>query len=128
MCVNYMRIPHSGFFEGEILLKFHKLMAICENFSLKIFTNQNIILTLYNFTHVPVMPEKNVAVKVNKCVKADSDAISPNSSGVLVQNIPLSRIDAINDDVKPVVETIVDKGKMTRETYKNFLQMRRRQV
>ena len=32
--------------------------------------------------------------KVDKCVKADSDAVLPNSSGPLVQNILASRIDA----------------------------------
>ena len=51
--------------------------------------------------------------KVDKCVKADSDAVLPNSSGPLAQNIPPSQIDAINDDVKPVVATIMDKGKTT---------------
>ena len=64
--------------------------------------------------------------KVDKCVKQDSDAVLPNSSGPLVQTIPPSRIDAINDDLKPVVETMMDKGKTTQGMYeKIFLQMRK---
>ena len=56
--------------------------------------------------------------KVDKRVKegnnlGNSDAVLPNSSGSLTQTIPASRIDAINDDVKPVVETIMDKGTAT---------------
>ena len=70
--------------------------------------------------------------KVDKRVKEDnslgnSDAVLPSSSGSLTQTIPASRIDAINDDVvKPVVETIMDKGQRQREArMRNFLQMRR---
>ena len=53
--------------------------------------------------------------KVDIRVKEDnslgnSDAALPSSSGSLTQTIPVSRIDAINYDVKPVVETIMDKG------------------
>ena len=58
--------------------------------------------------------------KVDKCVKQDSDAVLPNSSGPLVQTIPPSRIDAINDDLKPVVETMMDKGKTTQGMYEKF--------
>ena len=64
--------------------------------------------------------------KVDKRVKEDnslgnSDAVLPSSSGSLTQTIPASRIDAINDDVKPVVETIMDKGiATTRGTYEKF--------
>ena len=64
--------------------------------------------------------------KVDKRVKEDnslgnSDAVLPSSSGSLTQTIPSSRIDAINDDVKPVVETIMDKGTATtRGTYEKF--------
>ena len=51
--------------------------------------------------------------KVHKRVKEDnslgnSDAVLPSSSGSLTQTIPASRIEAINDDVKPVVETIME--------------------
>ena len=38
--------------------------------------------------------------KVDKCVKEDSDAILPNSSGPLAQTIPPSQIDAINNNLK----------------------------
>ena len=46
--------------------------------------------------------------KIDKRVKEDkslgnSDAVLPSSSGSLTQTIPASRIDAIDDDVKPVV-------------------------
>ena len=64
--------------------------------------------------------------KVDKRVKEDnslgnSDVVLPSSSGSLTQTIPASRIDAINDDVKPVVETIMDKGTATtRGTYEKF--------
>ena len=56
--------------------------------------------------------------KVGKCVKEDnslgnSDAVLQSSSGSLTQTIPASQIDAINDNVKPVVETIMDKGTAT---------------
>ena len=64
--------------------------------------------------------------KVDKRVKEDnslgnSDAIFPSSSGSLTQTILASRIDAINDDVKPAVETIMDKRTATtRGTYEKF--------
>ena len=51
--------------------------------------------------------------KVDKRVKEDSNAVLPNSSGPLTQTIPPSRIDATNDDIKPMIETIMDKGKTT---------------
>ena len=64
--------------------------------------------------------------KVDKRVKEDnslgnSDAVLPSSSGSFTQTIPASRINAINDDVKPVVETIMDKGTATtRGMYEKF--------
>ena len=64
--------------------------------------------------------------KVDKRVKKDnssgnSDAVLPSSSGSLTQTIPASQTDAINDDVKPVVETIMDKGTATtRGMYEKF--------
>ena len=58
--------------------------------------------------------------KYFKVVKKDGDAVLPNSRGPLAQKIPPSRIDAINDNVKPVVETIMDKRKTTRGTYEKF--------
>ena len=63
--------------------------------------------------------------KVDKLVKQDislgnSDAVLPSSSRSLTQTILSSRIDAINDDIKPVVETIMDKGTAMRGTYKKF--------
>ena len=44
----------------------------------------------------------------------NSDAVLPiaSSSGYLTQTILSSQSDAINDDIKPVVETIMDKGTM----------------
>ena len=64
--------------------------------------------------------------KVDKHVKEDnslgnSEAVLPSSSGSSTQTIPASRIDTINDGVKPVVETIMDKGTVTtRGTYEKF--------
>jgi len=57
--------------------------------------------------------------KVDKCVKEDN-VVLLNPSGPLARTIPPSRIDAINDDIKPVVDTIMDKGKATRGTYEKF--------
>jgi len=37
--------------------------------------------------------------------------IIQTQGGPLAQTIPPSRIDAINDNIKPVVDTIMDKGK-----------------
>ena len=50
----------------------------------------------------------------------NSDAVLPNSSRSLAQTILSSRIDAVNDDVKPVVETIMHRGQTTRGTYEKF--------
>ena len=49
----------------------------------------------------------------------NSDAVLPiaSSSGSLTQTILSSQSDAINDDIKPVVETIMDKGTMTQGMY-----------
>ena len=65
--------------------------------------------------------------KVDKRVQGDdslknSDAVLPNSGESLAQTIPSSQIDAINDDIKPVVQTIMDKGKATWGMYEIFLQ------
>lgn len=54
--------------------------------------------------------------KINKRVQEDdslnnSDAVWPNPSGPLAQSIPSPQIDAINDDIKPVVEIIMDKDR-----------------
>ena len=38
----------------------------------------------------------------------------------MTQTIPSSQIDAINDDIKPVVETTMEKGKATQDKYKKF--------
>ena len=44
----------------------------------------------------------------------------PSSSGSLTQTIPSSQIDAINDNIKPVVETIMEKGTVTEGMYEKF--------
>ena len=49
--------------------------------------------------------------KVDKCMKEDnslsnSNTVLPSSSVSLTQAMPSSQFDAINDDIKPVVETI----------------------
>ena len=43
-----------------------------------------------------------------------------SSSGSLTQTILSSQTDAINDDIKPVVQTIMDKGTMTQGMYEKF--------
>ena len=52
----------------------------------------------------------------------NSDAVLPiaSSSGSLTQTILSSQTDAINDDIKPVVQTIMDKRTMTQGTYEKF--------
>ena len=50
---------------------------------------------------------------------SNSDAVLPSSSRSLTQTILSSRIDA-NDDIKPVVETIIYKGTAMRGTYEKF--------
>ena len=49
----------------------------------------------------------------------NSDAVLPSSSRSLTQTIPSSQIDA-NDDIKPVVETIIYKGTAMRGMYEKF--------
>jgi len=56
--------------------------------------------------------------KVDKCVKEDN-AVLPNPSGPLARTIPPSQIDAINDDIKPVVD------RQHEARMKIFLRMRR---
>ena len=63
--------------------------------------------------------------KFDKHVKEDnslgnSDAVLPSSSRSLIQTIPSSRVDAINDDIKLVVETVMDKGMTMQGTFENF--------
>ena len=53
-------------------------------------------------------------LKYVKRVKKDNngDVVLPSSGGPLATTVPSSRrIDAINDAVKPVVETLMEKGK-----------------
>ena len=62
-------------------------------------------------------------LKYVKRVKEDNngDAVLPSSSGPLATTVPSSRIDAIDDAVKPVVETLMEKGKAAaRGPYENF--------
>ena len=64
-----------------------------------------------------------VMLKYVKRVKEDNngDAVLPSSSRPLATTVALSRIDAINDAVKPVVETLMEKGKaVTRGPYEKF--------
>ena len=96
----------AGFFEGENFHEFHESIAIRENFTLEIFTLGLNKMALFKY------------FKVYKRVKEDnslgnSDAVLTSSSGCSTQTIPASRIDAINDDVKPVVETIMDNGTLS---------------
>ena len=61
-----------------------------------------------------------VLLKYLKHVKDSGDAILPSSSGSLANSVPLSRIYAVNNTVKPIVETLMEKGKATRGTYEKF--------
>ena len=74
------KILYSEFFEGENFHEFHKLIAICENFTLEIFTLG--INKMELFIHF----------KVDKCVKEDnslsnSNAVLPSSSRSLTQTM-----------------------------------------
>ena len=104
-------------FKGENFHEFHELMAIRENFTLEILIPAT--KTLLNFKCIAVMRKMSL-LKYFKVVKIDSDAVLANSSGPLAQKILPLRIDVINDSVKLVVETIMDKGKTTRGTYEKF--------
>ena len=62
--------------------------------------------------------------KVDKHMKednnlGDSNAVLPSSSGSLTQAMPSSWIDAINDIIKPMAESIMDKGTAMQGTYEN---------
>ena len=63
--------------------------------------------------------------KVDQHVKKDnslgnSDAVLPCSSWFLTQTIPSSQIDAINGDIKSVVEITMEKGTATQGKYEKF--------
>ena len=60
--------------------------------------------------------------KVDKHMKEDkslgnSNALLPSSSGSLTQAMPPSRIKAINNIIKPMVESNMDKGTTMQGTY-----------
>ena len=99
----------AGFFEEENFHKFHELVAICKNFTLKMFT--------LGINKISISKLTNIWKKI---IVGNSDAVLPSSSWSLTQITLSSRINAMNDDIKPVVETIMDKGTATRGIYEKF--------
>ena len=60
--------------------------------------------------------------KVDKCMKEDnslsnSNAVLPSSRRSLTQAMLSTRTDVIDDNIKPVAETIIDKGTTMRGKY-----------
>ena len=100
----------AGFFKEKNFHEFYESFVICEKFTLKIFTLGINKMALFKY------------FKVDKCVKEDnsisnSNAVLPSSSGSLTQAMLFSRIDAINDNIKAVVEIIMDTGMTTWDMY-----------
>ena len=96
----------AGFFKEKNFHEFYESFVICEKFTLKIFTLGINKMAPFKY------------FKVDKCVKEDnsisnSNAVLPSSSGSLTQAMLFSRIDAINDNIKAVVEIIMDTGMTT---------------
>ena len=94
---------YSRFFKGGNFHEFHRSIVIHENFTLKIFTLGFNTITVFKYFNV------------DKHLKEDSSlgsrhAALPISSESLTRTILSSQINAINDDTKPVLETIMAKG------------------
>ena len=56
----------------------------------------------------------------------DNGNILPSSSGLLAKSMPSSQIDAVNDIVKPIVESLLEKATSGTNIHMRSFQLMRR--
>jgi len=96
----------AGFFEGKIFMNWWAFVKV---FPLKYLPEHK---TLFNIKCIPsnLSWGKWCCLNILKLTNVWKIIIQTQGKP-LAQTIPPSRIDAINDSIKPVVDTIMDKGK-----------------